>query len=78
MRIRLLVFRVGTDRRISSRAVSTPATPATFAEALQQFYAQQFTGAVTIHFAQGHPNAIEIPQEPTRIRLTKAPKRAQD
>lgn len=34
------------------------------------------TGPVTIHMAQGHPNGIEIPGEPTRIVLDKGKKRA--
>jgi hypothetical protein len=30
---------------------------------------QGHTGAVTIHFAQGTPNRVEIPKEPQRIVL---------
>lgn len=40
-----------------------------FADVLRDIHAQRHTGAVTIHFAQGHPNVIEFPCAPTKIRL---------
>jgi hypothetical protein len=43
----------------------------TFAETLDTLYKTRHTGPIVIHFAQGHPNSIEVPCEPQRIRLTK-------
>jgi hypothetical protein len=40
-----------------------------FAELLTQLWKDQHTGPVIIHFAQGTPNAVELPAEPTRIKL---------
>jgi hypothetical protein len=43
----------------------------TFPEVLEGFYRDKHTGPVTVHFAQGVPNVVEIPEEPMRIRLDK-------
>jgi hypothetical protein len=34
-------------------------------------YAQRFTGSVTLHFAQGVPNVVEIPCATTKIQLDR-------
>jgi hypothetical protein len=49
---------------------------ATFAETLDKLHADQHTGPVTIHFQHGMPKSVEIPSEPTRIRLDTPPKPA--
>lgn len=48
-----------------------------FPDLLRTLFAEKHTGPITIHFAQGHPNRLEIPCEPTRIVLDKAGKHAQ-
>lgn len=42
-----------------------------FGEALEKLWVEQHTGPILFHFAQGVPQAIEIPGEPTRIKLEK-------
>lgn len=42
-----------------------------FPELLERLFADKHTGPVTVHFAQGVPNVIEIPGEATKIRLDK-------
>jgi hypothetical protein len=53
--------------------VNTTATTErqTFDAWLVNVYAQRFTGPVTIHFAQGVPNVVEIPCQPTKIVLDR-------
>lgn len=43
---------------------------ATFAAVLERLHAEKHTGPVTVHFAQGHPQTVELPCAPVRIRLT--------
>lgn len=43
---------------------------------LERLYAQRHTGPVVVHFAQGQPNVIELPSEPTRIALDSGNKSA--
>lgn len=49
----------------------------TFLRLCEQLSQEKHTGPITVHFAQGHPSSVDIPCEPTRIRLTKAGTRAQ-
>lgn len=46
----------------------------TFAQVIEALYRNKHTGPVIIHFAQGHPNSVELPKEPERIRLDKGVK----
>lgn len=46
----------------------------TFAGTLDRLYREQFTGSIVVLFGQGVPSVIEIPCEPTRIRLAKRPR----
>lgn len=43
-----------------------------FADLLSRLYDDKHTGPIVIHFAQGHPQSVELPAEPTRIRLDKS------
>lgn len=43
----------------------------TFGEMLERLWKDKHTGPVILHLAQGVPNTIEIPSEPTRIKLEK-------
>lgn len=49
----------------------------TFSEVVERLHAARHTGAVTIHFAQGHAVRLELPCEPVRIRIDNRKKRAQ-
>ena len=40
-----------------------------FATVLDDLWRQRHTGPITIHFAQGVPNVVEIPEAPMRIAL---------
>jgi len=42
-----------------------------FLEELDRLYLAQHTGPVVIHFAQGVPREVELPQPPVRIVLAK-------
>lgn len=48
----------------------------TFADVLERFHALKHTGAVVIHFAQGHAVRLELPCEPVRIKLDTQRKKA--
>lgn len=48
--------------------------PPSLEELFALLHAQQYRGAVVIHFDQGKPNHVEIPRQPQRIVLDK-PKR---
>lgn len=48
-----------------------------FADVLAKLHAQQHTGAVTIHFAQGYAVRVELPGEPIRIKLDNGRRRRQ-
>jgi hypothetical protein len=48
-----------------------PADRATFPAVLAKLFEQKHTGPVIVHFAQGHPNVIEVPGAATRIVLDK-------
>jgi hypothetical protein len=41
----------------------------TFAQMLEQLYAEKHTGPVIVHFAQGHPRHVEIPAASTTFVL---------
>lgn len=43
----------------------------TLATILEKLFTSKHTGPMTIHFAQGRANSVEIPGEPMRIRLEK-------
>lgn len=51
-------------------AVDRKVSPS-FAQMLQKLHDEKHTGPVVVHFAQGHPNVVEIPKEPERIKLEK-------
>lgn len=42
-----------------------------WAEAQQWLYDRKHTGPVIVHFAQGHPQEVELPNPSTRIRLRR-------
>lgn len=46
-------------------------THETFPAILERLYHEQYTGPIVVQFGQGVPSVIEIPCEPTRIRLDK-------
>jgi hypothetical protein len=49
-----------------------PASPKmTWSAALLRLWTDRHTGPVVVHFAQGHPNSLELPSEPVRIKLEK-------
>lgn len=54
-------------------ALARPLTPAQFWEAV---YQQKYTGALTVHFADGIPRMVEIPParpvDPVKVRLVVA------
>lgn len=54
------------------QSVLTFSRDMTFAETLQTLYKSRHTGPVLFHFADGNPNAVEVPCKPQRIQLTKA------
>jgi|TARA_Y100000310_G_scaffold90518_1_gene87753 hypothetical protein len=41
----------------------------TFFEWLQRLHAEQYTGSIVVHFAQGRPTVIEFPKESTSVHL---------
>lgn len=43
-----------------------------FPALLQYLHRAQHTGPIVIHFAQGQPNMIDVPNEPTRIKVEKS------
>jgi hypothetical protein len=43
----------------------------TFAELLAHLHAHRHTGPVIIHFAEGHPNVVEMPTPATLVKLDK-------
>lgn len=47
--------------------------PQTFPEILAALYTQRYTGAVVLHFLQGQPTVVELPN-PTQIRLRVPPR----
>ena len=49
-------------------------TATDFPALLMRLWRLQHTGPVIVHFAQGHPNVVEIPGEPERIPLAKRPR----
>jgi len=48
----------------------------TWAALLEKLYRERFTGAVTLHWAEGVPNAYDFPVPPVRLRLDKSDRRA--
>lgn len=50
--------------------------PSTFADWLTKLHTDKHTGPVVFHFAEGSPNAVEVPRKPERIKLDKGVKQA--
>lgn len=46
-----------------------PIQTLSFAEALEQLWVAKHTGPVIVNMLHGRPMALEIPSEPTRIKL---------
>jgi hypothetical protein len=55
--------------RVTRRRAAACPTAQTFVDVVQRLYAEQFTGEITIRWAQGHPRVVEFPAAPTRILL---------
>lgn len=65
------------EREGHGGTIPMPMPRLSFATMLEKLYADKHTGPVVVHFAQGSPNVIEIPCEPTRISLDSGKKRPQ-
>lgn len=55
------------DTVIRAQAVQPAqhALAVTFPEALDIFYVSRYTGSVVVHFAEGRPKRLEVPQAQT-------------
>lgn len=59
--------------------MSEPQTaPPTFPQMLEALHRDKHTGPVTFHFQSGQAITVEIPEEPTRIRLDMGTKEARN
>lgn len=66
-----MVDAVGETWILRIQAVPTPEpVRLTFAEVLDTLHSERYTGAVTVHFAQGQPKALDF-DRPYRVTVVR-------